>query len=73
MIRCKFRVSSVEHHEGGNRSIKLMTVYGDSPENKAFFASTPSGAITVSLVKPEVAAQFEPGAEFFVDFIEAPK
>lgn len=69
--RCKFRVTSVEYHEGGNRSIKFTTVWGDSPENKAFFASTPSGAITVSVVKPEVAAQFEPGAEFFVDFTEA--
>jgi hypothetical protein len=56
---------------GGARSIKLNVVYGESAENKAFFQSTPSGEINVSIVRPEVAAQLEIGKEFYVDFTPA--
>lgn len=70
MIRCKFKVTALTHFENGNE-IKLSVVYGDSPENKAFYASTPGGTITVSVVKPEVAAQLPLGKEFYVDFTPA--
>ena len=70
MIRCKFKVSSITHYETG-RSIKLNVVYADSPENKAFFASTPSGEISISVVKAEVEALLELGKEFYVDFSPA--
>lgn len=72
MIRCKARVTEVTQYDtSGARSIKLTAVYGDTPENKAFFQATPSLAISVSVVRPEVAAQLEIGKEFYVDFTEA--
>ena len=78
--RAKFRVSHVEPHfstgANGERThvsttISLHAVYTGSDENKQFWKLTPSGQIGLSVVSPEVAERFTPGAEFYVDFTPA--
>lgn len=71
--RCKFKCQSVTKRlgyvTGGPQfayDAEFQAVYGDSPENKAFFAATPSGSIKVATVKDD---QFVPGHEYYVDFI----
>lgn len=55
-------------YEGGR--VKLNPVYGDTPENKAFFQSTPSGQIEMS-VSQAAFDLFELGAVYYVDFTMA--
>ncbi len=69
-VRAKFKVQAVTAYEN-NSEVKLTTVCGDSPENKAFFTASPSGQISLNVVNPEVAARFKPGSFIYVDFTEA--
>jgi len=71
MTRAKFKVSSKTIQEAGDSktySVILYPVTSGSPENEAFFASTPSGTIQLSLTKEEVYQQFEYGKEYYIDF-----
>lgn len=45
--------------------------YGDSEENKQFFAATPGGKIELSVVNTTAAEQFEVGKAYYVDFTPA--
>lgn len=69
-VRAKFKVDSVKENNGCVDVI-LYPVVGDSEENKKFYKYTPSGNILLSTVNADAAAQFQPGAEFYVDFTEA--
>lgn len=73
MTRCKFKCQSVTKRLGFNGDpfnydAEFQVVYGGSPENKAFFAATPSGSIKVATFKED---QFVPGKEYYVDFTPA--
>lgn len=72
MVRAKFYVMSktqfaTQHNDMVSFKIQLQPVYGDTPENKAFWNATPSGMIEMS-VRPEVGEMFQPGQQFYVDF-----
>ena len=70
--RAKFQCHSVTKTLWGKDQFvfgaKFHVVYGDSVENKAFFAATPSGEITIMTVRED---QFVPGQEYYVDFTPA--
>ena len=76
-LRAKFTVESITwtkywyKPKGDICTIKLRPVNGDSPENDAFFAGTPSGTIELGTINSDVAAQFDLGCEYFVDFTKA--
>lgn len=40
-------------------------------ENNQFFASTPSGEVRLGVVPAAIAAQFELGKEYYIDFVPA--
>lgn len=76
-IRCKLHCASVTHTETGNwdpklqksvvaitHEVQLFAVTGDSPENKEFFASTPSGHLLLKTVRDDL---FVPGLDYYVD------
>ena len=74
-VRAKFRSYAVKHtlqQDGSVYSVDvtLGAVTGGSEENKAFWKSTPSGQITLTITNPDAYAQFLPGMEFYVDFTE---
>jgi len=46
----------------------LFPVSDNSPENKQFFASTPSGQIQIGTIRED---HFVPGKTYYIDFIEA--
>jgi hypothetical protein len=76
MVRAKFRVDEVAQVEGWGEhktlsKITMSAVSGTDEENKKFFAATPAGKIEIQTVIPEVASQFDPGREFYVDFSPA--
>jgi hypothetical protein len=73
-VRAKFRVNCVVPSGNGVR-IDLHPVYDSDPnsENGKFFNATPWGHITLGTMNAAAAAQFTPGAEFYVDFMEIPK
>lgn len=73
-VVAKFRVHGVKHNFWSNTpkpdsvEVTMQPVYGDSPENKEFFAATPSGQIQV-LIKNDLASeQFKPGQTYYVTF-----
>ena len=70
-VRAKFKVVSVTQGENGTNSVRLQPVTGGSPENEAFYKWTPSGQIELSTINADAAAQFAPGAQFYVDFTPA--
>lgn len=72
-VRAKFRVNAVtpSENDDGQFIINLQAVYSGSPENELFFHLTPGGTIMLQLVKPETAAKFEVGKEYYVDFTSA--
>ena len=74
--RAKFKCHSVTKSSGEGYSgspewvfdADLQAVYGNAPENAAFFAATPSGQIKLRTLREDT---FKPGAFYFVDFTEA--
>lgn len=77
VTRCKFACTSVNKFVNNNSnrdtvpfvySAKFQVVYGNSPENAKFFASTPSGSVELNTYSADL---FVPGQEYFLDFIKA--
>ena len=67
-VRAKFHVNWISQDR---REIRLAVVYSGSEENKYFFSATPGGDISLFVVNPDVAAAFEAGKEYYVDFTPA--
>ena len=75
-IRAKFLVDAIEQRLQYNGSVrhtvKMSPVSGnDSDENRKFWEATPSGKLEIGHARAEGAAQFEIGAEYYVDFRRA--
>lgn len=77
-VVAKFRVQQVKHiwysneTEPDSVSVTLSPVYSGSEENKAFFAATPSGEITMLINNKIASAQFKPGQAYYVEFTPEP-
>lgn len=73
IVRAKFKVRALELYAEpkGSGCVKLAPVTSGSEENKKFYSYTPSGEIVLMTVNPEAMKQFEPGAEYYVDFEKA--
>ena len=81
-VRAKFSCTSVTKQMGGKYNpegkyesgvvydYKFQAVVGGTDENKSFFASTPSGQISLSAVRDDL---FEIGKEYYLDFSLAEK
>lgn len=76
-VRAKFTCTSVTKGVNWNMNraehpflfgYKFQPVTGDSPENKSFWASTPSGALEMQAVRDDL---FEPGKSYYLDFTPA--
>lgn len=65
-VRAKFKCDNVI-----DGTVKLSPVVGGSAENDSFFSATPWGEIRIGTVNEAALAQFEPGAEYYVDFNKA--
>jgi hypothetical protein len=55
-------------------TIVLAPVYGNgdpSHENTKFWEASPSGEIKLGTINEHAAAQFEMGAEYYIDFTKA--
>lgn len=65
-VRAKFNCTS---NTDGN--VSFQPVYGGSPENDKFFAATPGGSISLSVVNKPAAESFEVGKPYYVDFTPA--
>lgn len=76
-VRCKFLVQSVTRSKNWDRSkpdlftVKLGVVSSGSPENAAFYASTPSGSIEFSSINESAALSLPLGEEVYVDITPA--
>lgn len=77
-VRAKFVVESVtmsKHWDKAKPPIKTVklrpVVGGGSEENAKFYEATPAGQIELGTINAEAAAQFELGAEYYVDFTKA--
>jgi hypothetical protein len=69
-VRAKFKVECVTKFKDSS-SVRLCPVMSGSDENKAFYKWTPGGSIELNTINDEAAAQFAPGAEFYVDLTKA--
>lgn len=70
MIRAKFKVSCIEHHDWGGRVVHLDAQYDESiPEDRRFAVATPSGSMTMQVDNPEVLKELELGRKFYLDLI----
>lgn len=68
---CKFRCDTASPEDGeGPHTASFSPVYCGSPENEQFFRYTPSGSISLAVVRQQL---FVPGKEYYVTFEEAPK
>jgi hypothetical protein len=66
LTRCKFYCESVSNYVSGS-SIVLRPVITGSFENDNFYKYTPGGELKLEVVSVEVAKQFEPGKEYYID------
>jgi hypothetical protein len=64
-------VRSHQEDCSGTYSVNLLPVVGGSEENARFYQATPSGEIVLGGLQPEVAQQFTPSKQFYVNFEEA--
>lgn len=78
--RCKFHCQEITQTEWGATRVKLTAAYPNdadgfkhSAEDHAFFSATPAGTIELTINNPFGAELFQPGKDFYVDFVEAPK
>jgi hypothetical protein len=71
-VRCKFTVDEIAKTTYGAK-LKASPVYGNNPENKAFFEATPSGSLEFSCVRGEAVSHLQPGDEIYIDISIAPK
>ena len=72
-VRCKFRCTEISTIQGwGEHKVlykaKLAPVGGDSEENKAFYAATPSGFLELATIK---TMPFEVGQDYYLDIMPA--
>jgi hypothetical protein len=65
-VRAKFTCTG---NQGGQ--IALVPVYSGSEENEQFYAATPGGSISLSVVNEKAIPHFVPGKEYYVDFTPA--
>lgn len=59
---------------GELHTIKMSPVYGNNDpnhENTKFWEASPSGSLTLGTVNAAAVAQFELGAEYYIDFTKA--
>ena len=73
MTRCKFECQSVKKYKGWGghpflHEAEFGAVMDGSPENKTFFAATPSGKLHVGTVVPDI---FEVGKAYYIDITPA--
>jgi len=73
VVRSKWQCQSVTKTKGWNGpefmyGATFQVVTSGSEENKQFFASTPSGQLTIGVVS---ADYFVPGKFYYLDFQEA--
>jgi len=73
MTRCKFECVSVTKRKGWSghavlHDSEFQVVSSGSEENKAFFASTPSGKLNVGSIAPDL---FEVGKAYYLDITPA--
>lgn len=73
MVRAKFVVMSKTETVGPAFEVELWPVACGSPENEKFYRYTPGGKIHLATINPDAAAELRVGAEYFVDFSEAPE
>lgn len=69
-VRAKFVVDKVSVTRYGTE-IEMSPVSGNSADNASFFRYTPNGSLKMGIVNPEVADEFVPGKEFYLDFTAA--
>lgn len=60
---------NIQVHE--QRTVIFHPVYGDSEENKKFFAATPSGEIKLGIINKDVWPFFELDKEYYITFEKA--
>ena len=76
-MRCEDRTEPQEIQtadgpkEAGHLSFRVA--YGDTPENKEFFAATPSGEARFWTVNKAAQDFFDVGEEYYVTFTKARK
>lgn len=80
-VQAKFQCTSVKKYannvwdvegkgykSGFTYAYEFQAVTGTSDENKQFFASTPSGNLTMAAVRDDL---FVPGKSYYLNFTEA--
>lgn len=72
-VRAKFTCTSKSHDTNDSTvgSVAFQPVYTGSPENEEFFKFTPAGSISMATLNPNAFAQFEPGKDYYVQFMSA--
>lgn len=75
--RAKLRLSSITDRSWGKgatpqKTLRFDTVYDQSiPEDQRFQKATPCGHCELQIDNPAALAQFELGADYYVDFTPA--
>lgn len=74
-VRAKFKCTHKQDAGENGVNLRLEAVYGNGDpnhENSKFFRWTPSGTLTMGVVNPAAAEQFDEGQEYYLDFTPAP-
>lgn len=74
MVRAKFKLIEIReskwHKDSpASKTLKFSTQYDNTiPEDQRFQKATPSGNCEMQIDNPAAVAQFELGADYYVDF-----
>lgn len=69
--RAKFYCHYKVQNPDGSTTLHMHATHGGTDEDKKFFASTPSGQLSLHTVNPDAAANFEQGKAYYLDFTPA--
>ena len=69
--RAKFTCYSEQRDSYGQVTYILRPVTGGTPENEAFYKTSPNGEIKLTVKRDETSAHFELGVDYYIDFTKA--
>lgn len=83
LMRAKFQIISIDDHGAAGQQIHLAAVGGSkvqadgypadgSDEDNTYARLTPSGALQLSILNPNLMDKFKKGQKFYLDFTLAP-
>lgn len=67
-MRAKLTIQSIERYQYSEK-VNFSAIYGDSKEDNTYTDATPCASANLTITNKDLIGKFNPGDQFYVDFI----